>query len=84
MSAAPAGVVVKIHIDSPDTIEPGHVVQTTTGRRYLVKHVRRQERGKYAGRWHLRCEVMDRTMKVREWVATTFHYITWYPRIPAG
>jgi hypothetical protein len=49
VTAAPAGVEVKLHIDSHDVIAPGHVVQTPTGRRYLVRHARRQECGKHAG-----------------------------------
>lgn len=81
---APAGAVVRIYVDLAATVEPGHVIQTQTGRRYRVIDVRRQSRGKHAGRQHLQCMVLgdrlESRMTVREWMATTIHEIRWYRR----
>lgn len=47
--AAPAGALVKLYVDSLTKIDVGHIVQTQTGRRYLVQTYRMQTRGKLAG-----------------------------------
>ncbi len=58
MTAA-AGSVVKLYVDSRQRLEPGHVVMTSTGRRYLVETVRVATRGRNAGiRQHFTAVVM--------------------------
>jgi hypothetical protein len=39
-------------------LRPGHVLETRTGRAYLVLSARQQKRGKWAGRWHVRFVVL--------------------------
>jgi len=55
---APAGAIVKLYLDTRREILPGDVVETQTGRRYLVQSVRIQERGKHVGRKHLSVVVL--------------------------
>jgi len=50
---APAGAIVKLYLDTGWTVREGDVIQTQTGRAYRVLELRRQERGRHAGRWHL-------------------------------
>lgn len=50
---APAGAIVRLYVDTRLPIEVGDGIQTQTGRRYEVQHVRIQERGKHVGRKHL-------------------------------
>ena len=54
---APVGAVVGIFYDSPREVRVDDAIVTGTGRTYLVVSVRRQARGRHAGRWHLRCLV---------------------------
>ena len=56
---APAGAAVGIHVDLIATVAIGDMIETQTGRRYLVVAARVQQRGKHAGRQHLRCVVMS-------------------------
>lgn len=61
MVGAPPGAEVGLTYDAdPDTVvdEGDVMVSGATGRRWLVVAARRQERGKAAGRWHLRCVVL--------------------------
>lgn len=86
MPAAPAGALVRMYYDvtdergevrSGDAVRPGDVIETKTRRRYGVVEVRQQTRGKHAGRWHLRCVVLERdeeTPGARVWP------LYWYPR----
>lgn len=77
---APVGATVRIYVDLVERVEVDHVIQTTSGRRYRVIGVRVQQRGKHAGRQHLQCLVIERSMLVGEWIETTIHHIRWYPR----
>jgi hypothetical protein len=55
----PIGAVVRIYYDGR-RLEKGDVLQTLTGRMYLVVHVRLQAKGKHAGRrQHLACVVVS-------------------------
>lgn len=58
MTAA-IGNVVSLYMDTSRDIEFGDCIRTTSGRAYRVVASRQQERGKHAGRWHLRAQVID-------------------------
>lgn len=58
---APIGALVKLYIDTRRDVAEGDVIQTQTARSYRVLDVRRQEKGKHAGRWHLQALVIDPT-----------------------
>lgn len=77
---APVGSVVKIYVDLLERVSLGDVIQTGTGRRYLVVSVREQSRGNHIGRQHLRCAVLSAEDKVPGKV----HEIIWYRRSPAS
>jgi hypothetical protein len=53
---SPEGSLVRIAYDGP-VLEPGNALVTRTGRTYVIVEVRRQVRGRHAGRQHLRCLV---------------------------
>ena len=74
---APAGTEVGLYVDLVERVELGHVIQTQTGRRYLVTAVRVQQRGKHVGRQHLRCVVLAAEAQLG---ATKLHRIRWYAR----
>jgi hypothetical protein len=74
---APAGAEVGIYVDLVERVELGHVIQTQSGRRYLVVAVRVQLRGVHAGRQHLRCVVLDASAQIG---SATVHEIRWYKR----
>ena len=76
MSAAPQGAEVKIYYDGP-SLAPGDALCTRTGRVYGIVHVRVQERGKHAGRQHLRCVVLE-LADVLE--GTRVFPLVWYKR----
>ena len=59
MRRAPIGAEVGLYMDTPLQLEVGMGIVTTTGRSYVVARVRRQARGRHAGRWHLRCVVVE-------------------------
>lgn len=83
MTAAPAGAEVALYYDSPwRDVQPGDVVQTRTGRRYLVRRVRRQARGRHLGRQHLRCEVLPADHELD--ADTVVHPVFWYRRQKAA
>lgn len=74
---APPGAEVGLYVDLAARVAPDEVIQTESGRRYLVIRVRVQERGRYRGRQHLRaivCDVDDVTGDRR------VHRIRWYRR----
>ncbi len=75
---APAGSVVSLYVDLDAKVEQGHVIQTGTGRSYGVLFVRTQERGKRAGRQHLRCVVLGPDDELGR--GTVIHVIRWYKR----
>lgn len=60
MRAAPAGTEVGIYVDLVAPVKVGDLIETRSGRRYAVIAVRVQERGKHAGRQHLRVIVLER------------------------
>lgn len=74
---APAGAEVGIYVDSVAPVAVGDVIETQTGRRYVVVARWVQERGMYFGRQHLRCVVLDPDASVG---ASTVHRIRWYAR----
>lgn len=83
MSSAPAGATVKLYVDTRADIEPGHEIETsTTKRRYLVIHVRRQLGGKRRGRQHL-CAIVLGADDERA-PGTVVHVIHWYRRKRRG
>lgn len=56
---APAGATVAIYVDTAAQVAPGDVIETRSGRRYMVIAMRMQARGKLAGvRQHLKAVVM--------------------------
>ncbi len=71
---APIGALVRIYYDSPRNIEPGHYLQTPTGRTYLILECRLQAKGAHIGRKHLQALVVDHPGE------GTVHPIYWYPR----
>jgi hypothetical protein len=73
---APAGAIVSIHYDAQEDVRPGHALVTTTGRTYVVMEVRRQQRRRHRGRWHLRCVVSDEPPPPD----TVVHPLFWYRR----
>lgn len=79
----PIGSVVKIGYDvGPDGDREhaeGHVPRATTGRLYLITSLRRQTRGKYAGRLHLTCAVIDKLP-----LGAVTHPLVWHPRVKRG
>jgi hypothetical protein len=74
---ASAGEEVGLYVDLAATVEVGDAIETRSGRRYLVVAVRRQERGKHAGRQHLRAVVMGDAAYILD---GTIHRIRWYRR----
>jgi hypothetical protein len=77
MTAAPPGAVVSIYYD-PDPeadVAVGDGLLTRTGRLYVIVALRRQWRGKHAGRLRLRCAVAEPEAAVaRVWP------LFWHPR----
>lgn len=76
MPAAPIGATVRIYLDVAGPVEVGDAVQTQTGRTYLVASVRRQARGRHAGRWHLAVVVVASAPPTAH-----VHRIRWYRRL---
>lgn len=75
MKRAPVGAVVGIYYDGHAQLELGHALKTPTGRTYVVVAIRRQQRGKHRGRWHLRCLVADAPP-----AGVPCHPLYWYRR----
>lgn len=71
----PVGAVVRITYDSECSISLDHVLKTPSGRAYRILELRRQMRGKHAGRYHLRCIVIDEIPD-----DAIVHPICWYSR----
>lgn len=81
---SPIGALVRLYVDLERQVNTGDVIETRTGRGYLVLGVRIQARGKHAGRQHLQCSVMG-----TDWLAAGLasapdgayvHRIRWYRR----
>lgn len=85
---APAGAEVGLYVDLVEPVRVGDVIETRSGRRYGVVAVRVQERGKHAGRQHLRVVVLDENEGLLKAavIARTgtmygrIHRIRWYRR----
>ena len=75
---APAGANVGLYVDLCAQVSVGDVIETQSGRRHVVAHVRVQARGKHAGRQHLRAVVMAPGDPLP--TAATLHRIRWYRR----
>ena len=75
---APAGAVVKLYVDLVEPVVPTDVIETQSGRKYWVLHVRVQEKGKHKGRQHLSCLVLDPTRNDEG--SNRIHKIRWYKR----
>lgn len=76
-----AGEVAKLTYDTSRQIEPGDVVETETGRRYLVDEARRgRERPDLIGwyRWRLTTIVMAEDDPYP--MGAVVHTLIWYPR----
>lgn len=74
---APAGAEVAIHFDG-QVVEVGDALVTPTWRGYVVTSVRRQARGKHAGRYHVKAVVVDDML--REPFHGRLIAMVWYPR----
>lgn len=89
MPAAP-GTEVGLYVDLLATVHTGDIIETQTGRRYLVTFVRKQMRGEHIGRQHLRAVVMDgseltyESMQPDHPMIPTVHKIRWYKRSNRG
>lgn len=58
--AAPVGAEVGLYYDGwVKDLAAGDALRTPRGRVYLLTDVRRQQRGKHIGRYHLRAVVAD-------------------------
>jgi len=78
---APAGTEVGLYVDMAARVDLGDVIETRSGRRYLVRSVRVQERGKHAGRQHLRAVVLEPDDRaIVGLAAPRVHRIRWYRR----
>lgn len=83
---APLGAAVRIFVDLQLEVHPADAILTQGGRLYHVVSVRRQQRGKHAGRQHLGCIVMADGVedydeaRLRTPPEAEVHCIRWYPR----
>lgn len=75
---APAGAVVGLYVDLHEVVQLGDVIETQTGRRYLVASTRVQRSGMHAGRQHLRAVVLAPGAELPE--VGMLHRIVWYRR----
>lgn len=75
---APAGAEVGLYVDLVAPVAIGDVIETQTGRRYVVSSVRVQQRGANSGRQHLRCVVLAADDPLP--TSGTLHPIRWYAR----
>lgn len=77
----PAGTEVGLYVDLVARVAIGDVIETRSGRQYLVSSVRVQEQGKHAGRQHLRAVVLDAdAVCPSAMVGRVVHRIRWYAR----
>lgn len=77
MSGAATGRTVGLYMDTRHQLAVGDFLVTPTGRTYHLVAVRRQERGKHVGRWHIRALVVDPTVPGEDDVV---HRMVWYRR----
>jgi hypothetical protein len=71
---------VSIYYDGSTELDQGDALRTPTGRLYVVAHVRVQQRGKHAGRQHLRCAVFSPGTMAPP--GTRVFPLHWYSRNP--
>jgi hypothetical protein len=64
-----------LYYDTTLSVDVGDVLETSTGRRYLVLTSRRQQN---RPRWHLRCVVMGETDPMPD--GAVIHPLYWYSR----
>lgn len=79
----PPGSVVTLGYDNDDEVEAGDVIETSTGRRYLVHEARRVRRRpgvavRWRFRWRLQCVVLDPDEAHPE--GARVHELVWYDR----
>lgn len=67
-----------LYYDGAAPCTEGDYIRTPTGRTYLIEHVRVQEKGKHAGRQHLRTVVMEPGHQPEP--DAVVHPIFWYRR----
>ncbi len=72
------GEAASLYWDGWHLASEGDYIRTKTGRTYLITHVRVQEKGKHAGRQHLKTIVMAPDHVVEE--DAVVHEIHWYKR----
>lgn len=72
------GSLCWIYYDGAAPVDESDVIETQTGKRYLVQKVRVQQKGIHAGRQHLMCLVMAEDEDLPE--GATVHPIYWYAR----
>lgn len=78
---SPIGAVVRLYVDLERQVNIGDIIETRTGRGYLVLAARIQARGKHAGRQHLQCSVMGTGPLVSLAPPGAYvHRIRWYRR----
>lgn len=73
----PVGSLVSLYYDSDRLVEEADVIRTPTGRSYRVVSVRVQERGKNAGRQHIKALVIEPSEVT---IDDVVHPIHWYSR----
>jgi len=73
----PVGSIVSLYYDARVFVEEGDVIRTPSGRQYRVVEARRQQKGKHAGRWHLKALVLDPTDDPGD---VPVHLLVWYKR----
>lgn len=77
MTKAAVGDVVSIYYDGRE-VQTAEVLQTSTGRTYLIVSKRVQRRGAHVGRQHLRCLIVEaEEVKAKE---LKIHPLHWYKR----
>lgn len=78
---APVGTEVSLYVDLVASVARGDIIETGSGRQYLVSNVRVQATGKHQGRQHLRAVVIDReAVCPSAMVGRVVHRIRWYRR----
>jgi hypothetical protein len=74
---APVGALVGLYYDSPRLIEVGDYLRTPKRRCYLIDSLRRQLKGKHAGRWHIKAIVVAEADIPAD---ALVHPLMWYRR----
>lgn len=77
MTGAPIGADVGLYYDARTDVAPGDFIRTGSGRTYLIRAARRQERGRHVGRWHVRAVVVEESTPEP---GDVVHHLRWYRR----